>query len=196
MFWDKVAGIYDLYQIINRKANNKAASICASYINKNDIVLECACGTGIMTRIIAPKCKKIIATDFSMRMLYKARNNLKNHNNIKFQYADINDLNYKTESFDVVIAANVIHLLNTPEKAISELRRVVKQGGIIIIPTYISQEANASARITRLFKKMGANFQNEFSINTYRKFFENMNIDAEYKLAKGIISCCVAIIRV
>ena len=149
-----------------------------------------------MTRIIAPKCKKIIATDFSMRMLYKARNNLKNHNNIKFQYADINDLNYKTESFDVVIAANVIHLLNTPEKAISELRRVVKQGGIIIIPTYISQEANASARITRLFKKMGANFQNEFSINTYRKFFENMNIDAEYKLAKGIISCCVAIIRV
>ena len=61
MFWDKVAGIYDLYQIINRKVNNKAASICDSYITKNDIVLECACGTGTMTRIIAPKCKKIIA---------------------------------------------------------------------------------------------------------------------------------------
>ena len=195
MFWDKVAGIYDLYQILNRKANTKAASICASYISNNDIVLECACGTGIMTRIIAPKCKKIIATDFSKEMLCKARKNLRNHKNIKFQYADVTKLKYRSGVFDVAVAANVIHLLDDPEKAMAELRRVVKPGGIIIIPTYISQEANASSRITKIFNKMGANFRNEFDIHTYCEFFEKMGIDAEYKLAKGLICCYVAVIK-
>lgn len=40
MFWDNVAGIYDLYQIINGKANGYAASICAEYIMSEDNVLE------------------------------------------------------------------------------------------------------------------------------------------------------------
>ncbi len=196
MFWDNVSGIYDLYQILNRKANNGAASICASYISKSDLVLECACGTGIMTRIIAPKCRKIVATDFSKKMLRQAKRKLRNHKNIKYRYADITDLKFRDGAFDVVVAANVIHLLNEPEKAMSELHRVVKSGGVILIPTYISQEANSSAIITKLFNKMGANFQNEFDMVTYRTFFEKMGIHAEYRLAKGLISCCVAIIRV
>ncbi|MCR5168041.1 MAG: class I SAM-dependent methyltransferase [Oscillospiraceae bacterium] len=195
MFWDKVAGIYDLYQILNKKANNGAASICASYVNKNDFVLECACGTGIITKALAAKCKRIVATDFSKKMLCKARKNLHDCKIIKFRYADITDLRFKNGVFDVVVAANVIHLLDEPEKAISELRRVVKRGGIILIPTYISQEENSSAKITKIFNKMGANFRNEFNIDTYRKFFEEMGVEAEYKLAKGLISCCVAVIK-
>ena len=43
---------------------------------------------------------------------------------------------------------------------------------------------------------MGSNFRNEFDIHTYREFFENMGVEAEYQLAKGLISCCVAVIRV
>ncbi|MCR5205412.1 MAG: hypothetical protein K6E47_10165, partial [Lachnospiraceae bacterium] len=62
MFWDKISGIYDLYQIVNKKVNDKAAYLCAQQIKKNDIVLECACGTGIMTKVIAPCCRKLIAT--------------------------------------------------------------------------------------------------------------------------------------
>ena len=69
MFWDKISGIYDLYQIVNKKVNDKAAFLCAKQIKSNDIVLECACGTGIMTKFIAPCCKKLVATDFSRKML-------------------------------------------------------------------------------------------------------------------------------
>ena len=42
--------------------------------------------------------------------------------------------------FDKVIAANVIHLLDEPFKALAELDRVCKPGGQIIIPTYINRE--------------------------------------------------------
>ena len=196
MFWDNVSGIYDLYQLMNFKANKGAASICASYISKDDIVLECACGTGIMTKIIAPHCRKVIATDYSRKMLRRAKHKLGRCHNIQFRYANITDIKCGDSCFDIVIAANVIHLLDNPDKALSELRRVVKPGGKILIPTYISKEANTSARITKIFNKMGANFRNEFDINTYRQFFTERDIEAEYRVAHGLISCCVAIISV
>ncbi len=196
MFWDNVAGIYDLYQLMNGKANNTAASICASYLSKDDVVLECACGTGIMTKIIAPHCRRVIATDFSRKMLHRAKHKLKEFKNIRFRYADITDLQFKDSCFDKVIAANVIHLLDDPERALSELHRVVKPGGMIFIPTYISKEANMSAGITKIINKMGANFRNEFDIKTYRRFFASKGIKAKYRLAPGVISCCVAIIEV
>ena len=196
MFWDNVAGIYDLYQIINRKANNHAASICAEYITSEDNVLECACGTGIMTRIIAPKCKMMTATDFSEKMIHKAQRKLKKYKNVSFQMADITNLEFKESTFDKVVAANVIHLLDEPGKALDELFRVVRPGGVVLIPTYISQQADSSATITKIFNRMGANFKKEFDNITYKQFFEEMGIEADYRLAPGVISCCVAIIKV
>ena len=196
MFWDNVSGIYDLYQLMNFKANNGAASICASYISKDDTVLECACGTGIMTKIIAPHCRKLVATDYSRKMLRRAKHKLGRCRNILFRYADITEIKCRDSCFDIVIAANVIHLVDDPDKALAELRRVVKPGGKILIPTYISKEANTSAMFTKIFNKMGANFRNEFDINTYRRFFAERDIEAEYRVAHGLISCCVAIISV
>ncbi|MCR5215192.1 MAG: class I SAM-dependent methyltransferase [Eubacterium sp.] len=196
MFWDKVSGIYDLYQLLNLKANNGAAAICASFLSREDVVLECACGTGIMTKIIAPHCKKLVATDFSRKMLHRAKNKLSKYQNIRFRYADITELKCKDACFDKAIAANVIHLLDDPDKALSELYRVVKPGGKILIPTYLSKKTNSLERITKIFNKMGANFKNEFDINTYQQFFEDRGIVAEYHVARGLISCCVAVIRV
>ena len=43
---------------------------------------------------------------------------------------------------------------------------------------------------------MGANFKKEFDNITYKQFFEEMGIESEYRLAPGVISCCVAIIKV
>ena len=48
-------------------------------------------------------------------------------------------LPYPDERFDVVIAANVIHLLDEPEKALQELSRVCRPGGRIILPTYMNR---------------------------------------------------------
>ena len=196
MFWDRIAGIYDLYQIINRKANDRTAAICAEYIMSEDNVLECACGTGIMTRAIAPKCRMMTATDFSKKMILKTRRKLKRFNNVSFQQADITNLEFKDSSFDKAVAANVIHLLDEPKKALDELFRVVRPGGVILIPTYVSQQADSSAVITKIFNMMGANFKREFSSTTYKQFFEEMCIEADYRLAPGVISCCVAIIKV
>ena len=66
MFWDRVSGIYDLFgTIYNGKVNRKMCGTVAKEIKAEDRVLECACGTGLITAAVAGKCGKLVATDFS-----------------------------------------------------------------------------------------------------------------------------------
>ena len=196
MFWDKISGIYNLYQIVNKKVNDKAAYLCAQQIESKDIVLECACGTGIMTKFIAPCCKKLVATDYSRKMLKQAKKKLKKQNNVLFRFADITDLKFRDNSFDKVVAANVIHLLDDPEKAMSELKRVVKPGGQIILPTYVAKASKKSDFLIKVFNAIGADFKKEFDEDSYKEFLKDMGISATYNTAKGTVSCCVAVINV
>ena len=147
MFWDNVAGAYDIFvNVINRKTHQELRKIVTDLIDTEDTVLECACGTGAITKYVAPRCKLLVATDMSKGMLVEAQKNCDNLNNIRFRYADIMNINCRDERFDKVIAGNVIHLLDEPEKAIAELLRVCRTGGKVIIPTYINSE-NTSASI-------------------------------------------------
>ena len=120
MFWDNVAWVYDLFaNFINRKANRALCEAVAQMIQPEDEALECACGTGLLSGVIATRCKSLIATDFSVNMLRRAERKYRNLPNIRFEPCDIMQLPYPDERFDVVIAANVIHLLDEPENSLS-----------------------------------------------------------------------------
>ncbi len=65
MFWDRVAGIYDLFgNVYNGKVDRELCRVVASQIGPGDSVLECACGTGMISVHIAWKCRHLIATDW------------------------------------------------------------------------------------------------------------------------------------
>ena len=58
MFWDNVAWLYDIFADgINRKANRALCAAVGELISPADDVLECACGTGLLTTVIAPPCR-------------------------------------------------------------------------------------------------------------------------------------------
>ena len=70
MFWDRVAWAYDLFaNIYNGKTHRELCRVVAGLLFTTDDVLECACGTGMLTVHIAPVCHQIVATDFSHKML-------------------------------------------------------------------------------------------------------------------------------
>ena len=197
MFWDGIAAFYDLFErVYNNRVINGTARICADLMSSEDEVLECACGTGLITTSTAPRAKRYIATDFSEKMMNKCRRKLKAQSNTTIEFADITDLKYEDDSFDKVIAGNVIHLLDDPEKALDELKRVVKPGGLIIIPTYLTKTDGAHSGFVGVFNKMGANFKKMFDMDSYKAFFMGMGYkNIEYRTAEGKIPCCVAIIR-
>ena len=84
MFWDNVAWVYDLFaNFINRKANRALCEAVAQLIGPDDEALECACGTGLLSGVIATRCKSLIATDFSVNMLRRAERKYRNLPNIR-----------------------------------------------------------------------------------------------------------------
>ena len=196
MFWDKVSSVYDLFETVyNGKVYQGLGKKVAEIIEQNDIVLECACGTGAISKYLAPRCRQLIATDFSEGMLKQTAKNCRKYSNIKIRRADMTHLKCRDNRFDKVVAGNVIHLLEEPHAAIKELERVCKAGGKIIIPTYINASVGVNKKAVRLLELAGANFKRQFDINSYKMFFENAGYkNVDYFIVDGRMPCAVAVI--
>ena len=196
MFWDKISGVYDLFETVyNGKVYRRLGEKVAEEIMQNDIVLECACGTGAISKRIAPKCRYLIATDFSVKMLKQTFKKCRKYTNIKIKRADITQLKCHDNRFDKVVAGNVIHLLEDPGAAVKELERVCKPGGKIIIPTYINASAGVSRKAVRFLEALGAKFRRQFDLRSYRAFFENAGYrNVAYYTIDGRMPCAVAVI--
>ncbi len=195
-FWDRTAGIYDIYaEFYNRRVHDTLGRYISSLLSPDDRVLECACGTGMLTGRIAGHCKQLYATDFSLEMLKKADKKHRKLKNVKFRRADITRLKFPDNTFDAVIAANVIHLLDEPLTALNELLRVCRTGGRVIIPTYINKdETGKTGLYVRAVNKAGADFKHQFTYSEYKEFFAQNGIKPEFTLINGRVPCAVAVI--
>ena len=105
---------------------------------KDKNVLECGCGRGGHTALIAPIAQEITAVDLNTIHLARERN--KEFSNINFLTADIATMDLKKE-FDIVFSVGVVHHTNHPDKTFANLKRHVKRGGNLIIWVY-SKEGN------------------------------------------------------
>lgn len=197
MFWDKAAGAYDLFEnIYNGKVNRQLCLEVEALVDQGDKVLECACGTGMLSRHIAKRAKRLLATDFSVGMLRQAVKNCAACDNIVFRRADIMKLNCRDEMFDKAVAGNVIHLLDDPKGALAELMRVCKPGGKVIVPTYVNRENSGSPDIlVKVIGKLGAGFRRQFDYTGYQNFFADAGYEnVEYRIIEGRMPCAIAVI--
>ena len=196
MFWDKISPLYDLFeQVYNGKVYRGTGEKVAEFIEPNDTVLECACGTGAISIYIAQRCRRLIATDLAAGMLRQAAKRCRKFENVVFRRADITALKCKDNRFDKVVAGNVIHLLPNPEQALHELERVVKPGGRIIIPTYINMSKGTGTAAVKFITLLGADFKRQFDLESYKQFFADMGYaNVEYHVVDGRMPCAIAVI--
>ena len=129
----------------------------------------------MLSGVIAGKCKSLIATDFSLPMLKRAEKKCESYSNVTFQQGNILQIDFAAERFDVVVAANVIHLLEKPYKALQELDRVCKKGGRIIIPTYMN-ENEKGMRSQRRSEKQELILKEHLRLLPIRNFFWTQGI--------------------
>ena len=198
MFWDNVAWAYDIFADgINRKANRALRAVVAEAIRPGETVLECACGTGLLSGAIAERCGSLVATDLSEKMLRRAERKCARYGNVRFERGDILRITFPNESFDAVVAGNVIHLLDEPCRALAELDRVCRKGGRLIIPTYMNEtERGTTNSVSGAIGKAGADFKREFTLASYQAFFREAGYrDGDYTLCRGRVPCAVAVLR-
>ena len=97
-------------------------------------VLDIACGEGYGTNLMAEKALSIVGIDIYKRAIADAKlKYLKS--NILFKVGDITNIPEKDLSFDLIVCFETIEHIDNYEKALMELKRVLKHNGILLIST-------------------------------------------------------------
>lgn len=197
-FWDKIAGVYDLAELFNRRANAETVRRVAQLIPQWASVLDCAAGTGEFSLAAAEQAGAVMCTDLSPAMLARAEKKAKRRkkDNISFSVRDMTHLPEADGTYDVVIAANVLHLLLRPEEAVRELWRVTAPGGTLLLPTYLQGEAGALFRpLLSLYQYFGFRPYRKFTLGSYRAFLLDMGLPAQVSRVVGALPVGLAVCR-
>jgi 2-polyprenyl-3-methyl-5-hydroxy-6-metoxy-1,4-benzoquinol methylase len=136
-FWDKQSNNYDKQEKRYEQTYIQAVEITKKHLNISDIVLDYACGTGIITNEIAGSAKEIHAIDISSKMIDVAETkaNERNIKNIHYAKATIFDKRFGKESFDVILAFSILHLLKDRQNVVQRINELLKPGGLLISVT-------------------------------------------------------------
>ncbi|WP_334074790.1 class I SAM-dependent methyltransferase [Paenibacillus sp. A14] len=96
-------------------------------------VLLVGAGTGADLRFFRGKELEVTAVDLSPAMLAQAKSKVNGNENIRFLEMDAQDLRFANQSFDLVIASLILSVVPDEHKCMSELVRVTKEQGRIVI---------------------------------------------------------------
>ena len=93
--------------------------------------LDLGCGTGALTQTIAARSKPATVTglDPSDRFIAFARRQIQNRR-VRFQSGDAQALPFPDRTFDAVVAGLVLNFIPDPARAVAEMKRVLRPGGI------------------------------------------------------------------
>jgi 2-polyprenyl-3-methyl-5-hydroxy-6-metoxy-1,4-benzoquinol methylase len=107
------------------------------YLHANDIVLDFGCATGNVTIEIAAWVKEVHGIDFSSKMIEAAVRKAveKKMKNIRFFHSTIFDEKLNKETYDVILALNILHLVEDAPAVIRRINELLKPGGIFVSST-------------------------------------------------------------
>ena len=151
-FWDKNAGRYDRFMRKDRAAYEEIYELIRPVV-RHKTVLELATGTGLIAKHIVNAAEHIEATDASPEMIAEAKRDNRSAK-LHFSVQDMFRLPYADKSFDVVIVSNALHIVPQPEKAPQEIKRVLKDEGVLIAPTFTHAGNSFSGRVKAFFMKL------------------------------------------
>ena len=108
------------------------------YIKKRDKIIDVGCGFGGINLVLGGSFteSEIIGIDLSEPLLEIARENIENTDladRMKFEKADVQEIPYDENSFDVVINTNMVHLVDDPVKMLNEIERILVPGGYLFV---------------------------------------------------------------
>lgn len=190
-FWDHWAGQYDPFMRASEPLYDRVALRMRERLNRDMHALELACGTGMISQRIVGSVSSLEATDFSSKMIAQA----KKHNasaRLHYSVGDATHLPYAEQSFDAVVIANALHVMPEPEKALWEIRRVLKPGGLLLAPTFVHGEGGGFQLRVRLMELAGFHTYFRWSAKTFSAFVAGAGfaVEACELMGGGVAPLC------
>ncbi len=136
-FWDKIAKKYSKSKIKDEEGYEKTLDDTRKFLTNDAAVLEIGCGTGTTALKLSDSVNAMTATDISSNMIAIAKERAQEQNieNIRFMQSTLFDEKLKTKSFDVILAFNLVHLLEDTKGVMKRINELLKPGGLFISKT-------------------------------------------------------------
>jgi 2-polyprenyl-3-methyl-5-hydroxy-6-metoxy-1,4-benzoquinol methylase len=133
-FWDKLANQFDKQA---KHFEQPPVEKAKKYLKNSDTVLDFGCATGTVTCEISSCVKEATGIDISSKMIdiAKSKAGELKIGNVDFRQATLFDKDYKRESFDVILAFNIIHFFKDTQEILQRMHELLKPEGLIIIAT-------------------------------------------------------------
>mgnify|MGYP001066623514 CR=1 FL=1 len=168
-FWDKNAGRYDRFMRKDAAAYERLYERLRPVVRQKN-VLELATGTGLIAKNIVNSAAHIEATDASPEMIAEAKRDNRSAK-LHFSVQDMLYLPYADQSFDVVIVSNALHIVPEPERALAEIRRMLKDDGILVAPTFTHAGNDFRGKVKAFFMKLaGFPLHSKWTSEEYLRF--------------------------
>ncbi len=170
-FWQRVSRVYAPFMRSSQPLYEGIAARVLPYLGKEMKVLELACGTGQLSFLLSEQAALWEATDFSENMIAEA---VKKQGNgvslLHFAVQDATALPYTAGSFDAVVIANALHIMPQPERAMREIERVLKIGGLLFAPTFLHGEGVGFRLRVRMMSLIGFRTYSKWSAEALVRF--------------------------
>lgn len=157
-----IARSYDLNNTLHsfgRDAAWRRRAVALAGLRGGERVLDCACGTGELSRAFAratPAPRVVVASDYTDEMLDVARSKpaLENPSApIRYEHADATALPYEDGSFDVVSIAFGIRNVSDPALAAREFRRVLAPAGRLVVLEFARPRSRLLAALNDVYTR-------------------------------------------
>ncbi|HEV7802538.1 MAG TPA: methyltransferase domain-containing protein, partial [Burkholderiales bacterium] len=138
--YSSYAGVYDrIFRVFNE---SREAVVSNLNIRPGERVLEVGVGTGLCLPMYPPHCS-VTAIDLSEAMLAKAAERVKEEGlaNVHLEKMDAGEMTFADDSFDIVIAAYVVTAVPDYRKLMSEMIRVSRPGGRLVLLNHFTQDS-------------------------------------------------------
>lgn len=161
-------------------------AIATMDIRDGERVLDVGVGTGLSLPLF-PKYCSVTGIDISSEMLKQASEKLKKLqiNHIKLMEMDAMNLEFPDDSFDKVFISHVVSVVSDPFRTMSEVKRVCKKNGRIVIVNHFRSNNKMVGGVIRMLnpitKKLG--WRTDLSMDDFIKK-ANLHVEKKYKLKK------------
>ncbi len=132
-YFSSVAGQWDEIRTGYFTEHMRDSAIAKAKLPVDAIVADIGCGTGFVAAGLAPHARKVYGFDANTEMLKVAGENLAGFSNFELRQAPGDELPLPDQSLDGVFANMYLHHAPDPQRAIAEMARVLKPGGVLCI---------------------------------------------------------------
>lgn len=147
-FWNGRSANYDR-AISNHDAQyEQRLDQMRQLLKPSDNVLDCGCATGEIALDLAPYVNTIEGIDVADVMIKRATEKAQQRSvqNASFLTGDIFDPRLEPESYDAILAFNILHLVHERDETLFRIKQLLRPGGMLFVETPCMREASFPLR--------------------------------------------------